>query len=116
MKEKGTADPDFHLLDFVIWSPMSWFSFGYPRQAGSYKSWILQFRDAYGVRESWAANRWVHLCLAYEKRTGFLRVVRVSTVLCLVVPRLLQLTKLNFDCLYSRTEKCHSATTTLIPT
>ncbi len=80
VREKGSSDPDFQLLDLVINTPKTWFGFGYPRLAGSYKSYILQWRDAYGAKEAWSANRWIHLCLAYEKETGFLKVVKVLQV------------------------------------
>ncbi len=59
------------MLYFELNYPNSFFAFGYPRQAGSYKSWIVQFRDAHGKKELWGANRWIHLCLEYEKSTGF---------------------------------------------
>ncbi len=53
----GGRDPAFLLLFFVIWHPKSYFGFGYPKDFGSYKSWILQWRDKYGAKESWGSNR-----------------------------------------------------------
>ncbi len=73
-------DAKFEMLYFELNYPNSFFAFGYPRQAGSYKSWIVQFRDAHGKKELWGANRWIHLCLAYEKSTGFVKIVRVKQI------------------------------------
>ncbi len=67
------------LLFSQINFPNSFFGFGHPRKFGSFKSWILQFKDAHGTKELWGANRWIHICLAYEKSTGFVKVVRVSS-------------------------------------
>lgn len=66
------------MLFFKIMQPNSFFGFGYPQRRGSYKSWILQSRDAHGIRELFGANRWMHICLAYEKSTGTVRVIRVT--------------------------------------
>ncbi len=58
--------------------PNSFFGYGYPRKRGAFKSWILQARDAHGTRELFGANRWTHVCLAYQKKNGFVKVIRVS--------------------------------------
>ncbi len=54
--------------------------FGYPRQKGSYKSWIMQDVDDHGINELFAANRWMHFCLVYRKRDGLFKVIRVSII------------------------------------
>ncbi len=57
--------------------PNAFLGFGYPEEKGAYKSWILQSRDAHGTRELFGANRWMHICFAYQKKTGFVKVLRV---------------------------------------
>ena len=68
-------DNDFNLLWFDASFPYSFFGFGHPRKKGSYKSFLIRDpeRDDFEV---WATNRWSHVCLSYEKRTGHLRIVK----------------------------------------
>ncbi len=66
------------MFHFAIDYPNSFTAFGHPKTKGSYTSWIIQFKDDYGKQELWGANRWIHICFAYEKKTGYVKVVRVS--------------------------------------
>ncbi|CAM6054348.1 unnamed protein product [Sphagnum tenellum] len=65
--------------DYLLWLgagyPYSFFGFGYPIRHGSYKSWLLKDPDT-GDFEVWASNRWSHMCLAYNKATGLVRIVK----------------------------------------
>ncbi len=70
-------DDMFAMLDFIVFYPVTWVAFGYPKDFGSFKSWIMQWRDMYGVKETWAINKWTHVCMAYEKRSGVFKVVKV---------------------------------------
>ncbi len=67
------------MLFFKINVPNSFFGFGFPRAKGSFFSGVLQARDDFGVRELFGTNRWIHVCLAYDKIKGLINVVRVST-------------------------------------
>lgn len=64
------------LLWFGANFPYSFFGFGFPKVHGSYKSWLLKDPDSgdFGV---WASNRWSHVCLAYSRANGLVRVVKV---------------------------------------
>ena len=77
--------PEMDMLYVQVNFPNSFVGFGHPRRSGSFKSWILQFQDAHGTKETWAANRWIHFCLAYQRRTGHVRVVKVELMTSLVL-------------------------------
>ncbi|CAM6054349.1 unnamed protein product [Sphagnum tenellum] len=70
-----TVPNRWQLLWFGTGYPFSFFGFGYPQKHGSYKSWLLKDPDT-GDFEVWASNRWSHICLAYNKATGLVRVVK----------------------------------------
>jgi len=71
-----TGEDYFQLTDLSARYPMSFFAWGFPRKRGSYKSFFLHDVEN-GNWEIWATNRWIHLCLAYEKKTGFLKIIKV---------------------------------------
>lgn len=68
-------DSNFQLMWFGAMFPFSFFGFGYPREHGSYKSWVL-YDPLSNDFEIWASNRWTHVCFSYDKRTSFVRVVK----------------------------------------
>jgi hypothetical protein len=57
--------------------PYSFFGFGYPRAVGSYQNYLLGYANDAGF-DVWAANRWGHTCLAFEKARGFIKVAKVK--------------------------------------
>jgi len=78
----------FSLTELNARFPMAFFGFGYPRERGSYKSFFL-----YDVEtndwEIWATKRWIHVCLAYEKQRGFIKVIKVTLLQLPTVNRLI---------------------------
>ena len=66
----------FQLMWFGANYPYSFIGFGFPREHGSYKSWLLKDPDTLDF-EIWASNRWSHLCFSYQKRNGYVSVVKV---------------------------------------
>ncbi len=69
-------DEMFNMLWLPVDYPHSWFGFGYPRAHGSYKAYLLSDADLKNY-EVWTANQWMHLCLAYRKRDGWVKVIKV---------------------------------------
>ncbi len=59
----------------------SFVGFGWPMERGSYKSWMLEFHDDHGKKDTWEANHWMHICLAYQKREGRVKVIKVSLLI-----------------------------------
>ncbi len=80
-------DDDFHmdsvfsLFYFQVSYPKNFFGFGHPVAEGSFKSFLLQDADT-DEWEIWATNQWTHLCFAYRKRDGYLKVIKVRLSLC----------------------------------
>ena len=60
--------------------PVMFFTFGSPRAKGSHKAFLLTDPDT-GEYIIWTANRWSHVCIAYEKARGFIKVVLVSLLI-----------------------------------
>ncbi len=56
-KATSAGEESFYLLFAAVSATNSFFGFGWPRAAGSYKSWMLQFRDDHGKKEVWGVNR-----------------------------------------------------------
>ncbi len=71
----SAQDPPFQLLNLGANFPFSFFGFGNPKSAGSYKTFVLRDVET-GEFEVWATNRWSHVCLSYRRRDGHLRVVK----------------------------------------
>ncbi len=53
------------------------FTFGHPREKGSYKSYLLYdpVSESFDV---WSTNKWTHLCLSFESSTSFIRMTKVA--------------------------------------
>ena len=66
----------FNMLWLGAWYNFSFFGMGNPRGPGSYASFLLKYP---GTKEFkiWIPNKWTHICISYEKRTSFLRMVKV---------------------------------------
>ncbi len=58
--------------------PNSFFGFGNPKAKGSYGSFLLHAKDEHGPMELFGIDRWTHVCLAYEKDPGTVKVFRVG--------------------------------------
>ncbi len=69
------GDPEWDLTWFGANYPFSFLGFGSPRQKGFYKSFLLRDPDESDF-EIWSSNRWSHVCLAYQKSDGYLRIVK----------------------------------------
>lgn len=66
----------FNMLWLGAWYPFSFFGFGNPKRSGSYASFLLKYPNTTEFKV-WIPNKWTHLCLSYERKTSFLRVVKV---------------------------------------
>ncbi len=56
--------------------PLSFFSFGHPREKGSYKSYLLKDPDN-GEYEIWSTYKWSSVCFSYGSKDGFVQFVKV---------------------------------------
>ncbi len=68
-------DSDFNMMWFAASYPNTFFGFGHPRVKGSYKSMFVRDPSRSGF-EVWETNRWSHVCFSYEKKNGYIRMVK----------------------------------------
>ncbi len=73
--EDISPDSLVNLLYLRAAYPKNFFGFGYPKVRGSFKSYLLQDPET-DEWEIWATSRWIHVCIAYRKRDGFLKVIK----------------------------------------
>ena len=73
--------PQMDLFWFEAWYPQTFFAFGNPQVKGSYGAWLLQ-DPITGHYNIWRPNKWTHVCFSYEKKTSFIRMVKVSIAVC----------------------------------
>ena len=53
----------------------AWFHFGNYERPNAYSNWVLfEPPDNFKI---WSANKWHHLCIAFEKSTSFVKLVKV---------------------------------------
>ena len=64
-------------LWFRIMYPATWFGFGNYGGGKRYSSWALKDprNNNYNI---WYANRWHHVCIAFDKRRSHIAVIKVS--------------------------------------
>ena len=67
----------FELLWLGAWYPVTFFGFGSPKEAGSYRSFLLKYpnTDQFKV---WIPNKWTQLCLSYDKKSKYILMVKVG--------------------------------------
>ena len=65
------------LLFLNIQIPESFLWYGHPEEEGSYMTILLKDPNT-NQTSFWAANKWIHLCLSFEKRRGHLMLVKVQ--------------------------------------
>ncbi len=70
----------FSPTDFVSCMMVSWYCFF----QGLFDTFNFQDADS-GDWEVWATNRWTHVCIAYEKKRGFIKVIKVITYYCTII-------------------------------
>ena len=73
--KEGGYTKDF--LWFRIGYPATWFGFGNKKEGKGYvSSWVLQDpkTESYNI---WYANRWHHVCIAFDAKRSHLAVIKV---------------------------------------
>ena len=72
---KGKGKP---FLWFRIMYPNTWFGFGrYDKGRGHYSSWALKDPKTQNYN-IWYANRWHHICIAFDAKRSHIAVIKVS--------------------------------------
>ena len=74
--KEGGYTKDF--LWFRIGYPATWFGFGNKKEGKGYvSSWVLQDpkTESYNI---WYANRWHHVCIAFDAKRSHIAVIKVS--------------------------------------
>ena len=75
LDRKGKGKP---FLWFRIMYPNTWFGFGrYDKGRGYYSSWVLKDPKTQNYN-IWFANRWHHVCIAFDAKRSHIAVIKVS--------------------------------------
>ena len=77
-RESEDIDMDslFSMLYFGVGYPKNFFGFGYPKVKGGFKSYLSRHPVTQSW-EIWTTYHWTHVCLAYRKEDGFLKMIKV---------------------------------------